>query len=459
LWGRKFGFKKRLFSAPTSDRFSRGKNSLFRKFKDLSFLVRRRKRGFEEMPKKAKELSATEVRRLNKPGLHAVGGVAGLHLQVTATGATSWILRATVGTLRRDIGLGGFPDVPLAMAREKAREAKEQIRQGIDPVEQRKAARGALMAAQAKGINFDECARQFLKNKTAEFSNPKHAAQWESTLRDYASPVIGKLPVAEVTLPHIVKILEPLWQTKTETATRVRGRIESVLAWATVSGYREGDNPARWKGNLDAVLPKPGKLKNVQHHAALPWQEINDFMVKLRLRQGMAARCLEFTILTGLRSGEVRGAKWEEIDFNAKTWTVPASRMKMGRAHIVPLCEDAVTLLEQLPRFEGNDLIFPGARGGVLSDVGLTKPIRVMGYEVTVHGFRSTFRDWMAESTNYPHHVAEMALAHTIGNAVEKAYRRGDLLAKRTNLMRDWCRYINAPAKAGEVVSIREGKA
>jgi integrase len=409
------------------------------------------------MPKKAKELEAIQVKRLTKPGLHAVGGVAGLLLQVTPTGARSWILRTMVGAKRRDIGLGGFPDVTLAMAREKAREAKEMIKHGIDPVEQRKAARGALMAAQAKGVSFDECAQQFIKSKTVEFSNPKHAAQWTSTLRDYASPLIGRLPVAEVELAHIVKVLEPIWRTKTETATRVRGRIESVLAWATVSGYREGDNPARWKGNLDAVLPKPAKLKNVQHHKALPWQNMSDFMQKLRQRQGMAARCLEFTILTGLRSGEVRGAKWQEIDLQANTWTVPAERMKMKKAHTVPLCDDAVKLLEQLPRFKDNGLVFPGARGGVLSDVGVTRPIRAMGYDVTVHGFRSTFRDWIAESTSYPHHVQEMALAHAVGNAVERAYRRGDLLAKRTNLMRDWCKFINSPASSGEVVGIREG--
>jgi integrase len=408
------------------------------------------------MPKKAKELEAIQVKRLTKSGLHAVGGVAGLLLQVTPTGARSWILRTMVGAKRRDIGLGGFPDVTLAMAREKAREAKEMIKHGIDPVEQRKAARGALMAAQAKGVSFDECARQFIKSKTVEFSNPKHAAQWTSTLRDYASPLIGRLTVAEVELAHIVKVLEPIWRTKTETATRVRGRIESVLAWATVSGYREGDNPARWKGNLDAVLPKPAKLKNVQHHKALPWQNMSDFMEKLRQRQGMAARCLEFTILTGLRSGEVRGAKWQEIDLQANTWTVPAERMKMKKAHTVPLCDDAVKLLEQLPKFKDNGLVFPGARGGVLSDVGVTKPIRAMGYDVTVHGFRSTFRDWIAESTSYPHHVQEMALAHAVGNAVERAYRRGDLLAKRTNLMRDWCKFINSPARSGEVVGIRE---
>jgi integrase len=363
-----------------------------------------------------------------------------------------------VGSKRRDIGLGGFPDVPLAQAREKARETKEQIKQGIDPVAERKANRAALIAAQAKDVTFDDCARQFLKSKTAEFSNPKHSAQWSSTLKDYASPIIGKLPVDAVELAHIVKILEPIWQEKTETATRVRGRIESVLAWATVSGFRKGDNPARWKGNLDAVLPKPGKLKKVQHHRALPWQEINPFIEKLRQRKGTAAKALEFLILTACRSGEVRGARWAEIDLQARTWTVPAERMKAGKEHTVPLCADAVRLLENLPRFEGNDLIFPGARGGVLSDVALTKPIRAIGLDATVHGFRSTFRDWCAESTNYPNEVAEMALAHTVSNAVERAYRRGDLLAKRFNLMRDWCKYINAPVKSGDVVEIGRAK-
>ena len=411
------------------------------------------------MPKKAKELSATEVRRLRKPGLHAVGGVAGLQLQVTGTGAKSWILRTKIGEKRRDIGLGGFPDVPMAQAREKAREIKEQIKQGIDPVAERKAARAALIAAQAKAISFDECARQFLKSKTAEFSNPKHAAQWSSTLKTYASPIIGHLPVEAVDLPLIVKVLETIWKEKTETATRVRGRIESVLAWATVSGYRHGDNPARWRGNLDAVLPKPTKLKNVQHHKAVQWQEINPFMQALRQREGIAVKALEFLILTAVRSGEVRGAKWKEIDLQTKTWTIPGERMKVDKEHTIPLCNDAVKLLKSMPILKGNDLIFPGARGGVLSDVALTKPIRAIGSDATAHGFRSTFRDWCAESTNYPNEVAEMALAHTVSNAVERAYRRGDLLAKRFNLMRDWCKFINSPAKSGDVIGIREGKA
>ena len=232
--------------------------------------------------------------------------------------------------------------------------------------------------------------------------------------------------------------------------------IEAVLAYATVSKYRTGDNPARWQGNLDAVLPKPAKLKNVKHHKAIPWQEIGAFVESLRQRSGTGAKALEFTVLTAARSGEVRGALWDEIDLATKTWTIPAERMKTNKEHTVPLCDDALTLLESLPRFAGNELVFPGARGSILSDVALTKPIRAIGSDATAHGFRSTFRDWCAESTNYPNEVAEMALAHTVSNAVERAYRRGDLLAKRVRLMADWCRYINTtPTAKGEVVAIR----
>ena len=408
------------------------------------------------MPKVARELSAIAVKRLTKPGLHAVGGVSGLQLQVTKTGARSWVLRTIIGAKRRDIGLGGYPDVTLAQARDKARDTKETIQQGIVPVAQRRAVRTALIAAQATNKTFDECAEQFLIKKTTEFSNPKHATQWRNTLATYASPVIGKLPVEAVELPHILKILEPLWGEKTETATRLRGRIEAVLAYATVSKYRTGDNPARWQGNLDAVLPKPAKLKKVKHHKAIPWQEIGAFVESLRQRSGTGAKALEFTVLTAARSGEVRGALWDEIDLATKTWTIPAERMKTNKEHTVPLCDDALTLLESLPRFAGNELVFPGARGSILSDVALTKPIRAIGSDATAHGFRSTFRDWCAKSTNYPNEVAEMALAHTVSNAVERAYRRGDLLAKRVRLMADWCRYINTtPTAKGEVVAIR----
>ena len=412
------------------------------------------------MPKKARELSATEIRKLKDAGFHAVGGVAGLLIQVTKTGAKSWVLRARIGDRRRDMGLGGYPDVTLAQAREKARAAREQIDQGIDPVEARRQAHAALVADRAKTITFARAAERFIASKTREFKNEKHAAQWSSTIETYANPVIGTLPVDRIELAHIVEILnrDNLWTEKTETATRVRGRIESVLAWSTVSGYRTGDNPARWRGNLDAVLPKPQKLKNVQHHKALPIAEMPVFVQALREREGMAARALEFVVLTAARSGEVRLAVWDEINLDARTWTVPADRMKAGREHVVPLCDDAVALLKALPTFEGVDYVFSAPRGGALSDMSISAVMRRMQVDAVPHGFRSTFRDWCSEFTSYAHEVAEMALAHTIPSAVEKAYRRGNLFTKRTRLMADWCRFLNQTA-TGEVVPIREVRA
>lgn len=395
------------------------------------------------MPKRARELSAVEVRRLTSPGLHSVGGVAGLLLRVTDSGSRSWVLRATVGSKRRDIGLGAFPDTPLADARNKARDARDKIRDGIDPVEERREARRALIQAQASQITFDEAARQYLAAKRHEFKNPKHVKQWESTLKTYASPVIGTLPVSEVELTHIVRILEPIWYDKTETAARLRGRIENVLAWATTSGYRKGDNPARWRGHLDTVLPKPSKVSKVQHHRALPVDEVGTFMHDLRKREGMAAKALQFVVLTGARSGEVRGATWDEVNLTERVWTIPADRMKSGREHRVPLSDNAAALLESLPVFEGSPYVFPAARGGKLSDMSLSAVMKRMDVDATPHGFRSTFRDWCSEHTAYPHEVIEMSLAHVIPDKVERAYRRGDLFKKRARLMRDWASFCN----------------
>lgn len=396
------------------------------------------------MPKKVEEVSALLVKRLSRRGLHAVGGVAGLHLQIIPSGAKSWILRVMVGSKRRDIGLGGYPDVPLAAARERAREAREQIRQGLDPVSERRAAKARLASSQANTITFDDAVRRFLAIKAHEFRCSKHTAQWASTLAAYASPKIGRLRVADVDLHAVVAVLEPIWTEKTETASRLRGRIESVLAWATVNGYRTGDNPARWKGHLDAVLPKPGKVAKVVHHRALPIDAMPAFMRALRQREGMAAKGLEFAILTAARSGEVRGATWDEIDLDNDVWTVPASRMKAQREHRVPLSESAQQLLKKLPRLDGIDLVFPAPHGGRMSDVTLLAVLRRMTIDATPHGFRSTFRDWCAERTHYPSMVAEMALAHTIGDKVEAAYRRGDLFAKRRELMSDWACFCEA---------------
>lgn len=395
------------------------------------------------MPKIAREMSPIEVRRLNTPGYHAVGGVSGLLLQVTRTGGRSWILRFRIGDKRRDLGLGPFPDVTLAQAREKARAARELIAQGLDPVESRREVVADMVAKQAKTLTFDEATKKFMSKKGNEFRNRKHAAQWTRTLETYAGPVIGSLSVSQIELAHIVSVLDPIWTTKTETATRLRGRIEAVLNWATVSGYRTGPNPAQWRGNLDALLAKPGKLKNVQHHRALAIADTPAFLEELRKREGMSARALEFIILTATRSGEVRGAKWPEIDFEAEIWTVPAARMKAGREHLVPLSVDALELLKGLPRHEGCAFVFASPRLGQLSDMSISAVMRRMEVDAVPHGFRSTFRDWCSECTNYPHEVAEMALAHTIPNAVERAYRRGNLLEKRRSLMNDWCRFLN----------------
>lgn len=406
------------------------------------------------MPKVAKALSAIEVKRITERGHHAVGGVSGLLLQVSKEGARSWILRTMVGSIRRDIGLGSYPEISLAMAREKATEQKELIRQGIDPVEQRKRAKALLIASQAKEITFDQAADRVHANKVLETKNEKHAAQWINTLRTYASPVIGQLHPSEIEVHHIVKILEPIWTTKTETATRVRQRIEAVLAWATVSGFRKGDNPARWGAHLDQILPKPSKVKKVMHHKALPVDQVPDFMPQLRKQNGMGAKALEFTILTAARSGEVRGATWDEIDLQGALWTIPADRMKAGKEHRVPLSKQAVALLKALPRFQGSNRVFETTSGKALSDMTLSAVLKRMEVDAVPHGFRSTFRDWCSERTNYPQEVAEMALAHTIKNKVEAAYRRDDLLPKRALLMQEWANYLDKPNKAAAVVPI-----
>ena len=411
------------------------------------------------MPKKAKELKPVEVSRLiGRDGFHAVGGVSGLHLQNRGD-SSAWVLRVTIGNRRRDVGLGGYPDVPLAMARDKARGVRAKIEQGIDPIAERKEFRTVLVGA----LTFDEAAKRLIAAKSPEWKNAKHATQWKATLDTYASPIIGKMPVDKIELRHVVDVLTPIWHTKTETASRVRSRMEAVLSWATASGHRSGDNPARWAGNLDAgILAKPSKIRKVKHHAALPIDDLPGFVADLRQREGIAARALEFAILTAARSGEVRGAVWAEIDMDAKTWTVPGERMKAEKEHVVPLTPKAMALLKALPRFAGTDLVFPSPTGKMLSDMTLSAVMRRMEVDAVPHGFRSTFRDWASERTNYPRDVAEMALAHTIGDKVEAAYRRGDLLAKRTKMMADWAKFIEKEPATDNVVAIgtkKKGKA
>lgn len=409
------------------------------------------------MPKIARELTDLALRKMKEPGLYSVGGVAGLQFRILPSGGRTWILRVMVAGKRRDIGLGGYPTVSLAGARDAARAARESIRSGIDPVEQKRTQRATMIAARVSAVTFDDAARQYIETMSHAWRNAKHEAQWVSTLATYASPVIGPLAVRDIELSHVVRILEPIWTTKTETAARLRGRIESVLDWCAVRGYRQADNPARWKGRLDKLLPKPAKVAKRAHFSALPWREMGVFMTELRSREGIGARAVQFAILTAARSGEVRGARWSEFDLQAGTWTIPGARMKAGKEHRVPLSDQALAVLESMPR--GDDFVFPGSRqGAMLSDMSLTAVLRRMGHaDITVHGFRSAFRDWAAEATNYPREVAEMALAHAIGNDVEAAYRRGDLFEKRRRMMRDWAKFCDTPvpAPAAGVTPIR----
>jgi len=404
------------------------------------------------MPKKVQELTALDIKRISKPGRHAVGNVPGLLLVVKDSGARSWIFRTMVGGKRRNIGLGGYPKISLAKAREKARTVSEKILNGIDPIEERKALREALRASQNGRLTFSDAAYRTHEKKRVEFKNPKHSKQWISSVEKYAFPLIGNMAVEDVALEHIVAILQPIWGQKTETATRLRQRLEQILNWAKISGYRKGDNPAAWKGHLDAILPAPTKIKKVIHMAALPWGEIGSFMVELRRRKGTAARALEFLIMTACRSGECRFATWGEIDIDSRVWVIPAERMKAGREHRVPLTQDAVTLLENLPRFQGCEYCFASPRGGALSDMAMVAVCKRIGVDAVPHGFRSTFRDWASENTNFPREVAEQALAHTISSAVEAAYRRGDLFNKRSKLMEGWADFINRPV--GETATV-----
>jgi integrase len=405
------------------------------------------------MPKIARELSAIEVSRLKAPGLVSVGVVPGLHLQVSATGTRSWILRVKVGIKRRDMGLGQFPGVTLAQARDKARQARELIEQGHDPILERERAQSRLKAEQASAITFESAAHAFMDAKSPEWSNPKHAAQWGATLKTYAYPIIGQLHVADVKQTHVLQILEPIWASKTETATRLRGRIENVLDWARARGYRTDENPARWRGHLDKLLSAPEKTTKVVHHPAIPINEVSAFYTALHQRTGMSARALEFALLTAARSGEVRGATWAEFDLDAGLWAIPAERMKGRKEHRVPLSKPALQILNDLPRLEGCEFVFPAPRAGALSDMALTAVMRRMGLAYVPHGLRSTFRDWTAERTSYPRDIAEMALAHTVGNKVEAAYRRGDMLERRAAMMDAWAKFLATPQATGEKVA------
>ncbi|MCK1417638.1 integrase arm-type DNA-binding domain-containing protein [Bradyrhizobium sp. CW4] len=405
-------------------------------------------------------LSVKQITKLKQPGRYGDGH--GLYLQVLSSSNRSWLLRYQRGGRERWMGLGPEADFTLEEARERARKARQLIKDGIDPIDERKSKRLQQMtedaAKAAKAKTFGQVATEYFEFHSPKWKNQKHAAQFLSSLKTYAYPVIGKLPVAAVNKTLVLKVLQPIWKTKTETASRVRGRIEGVLDYARVNGWRDGDNPAAWLGNLEHALPAPGTISKVKHHAALPWTELPDFMIQLRQRDGVAAAALQFLILTATRTGEVIGATWDEIDLTAKVWTIPTDRMKAKRQHTVPLSDPVLQILKELPR--ESDFVFPGlSKGTAISNMAMAQLLKRMDrLDITVHGFRSTFRDWAAESTSYPNHVVEMALAHTIGDKVEAAYRRGELLGKRNRLMSDWARYCGSVKRSGEVVPLRGRK-
>lgn len=393
-------------------------------------------------------LTSLEIKNAPK-GMHSDGN--GLYLCVKPSGTKSWIFRYQVNGRRREMGLGALEYMEPVKARAEAASLKAKVSAGIDPLDERKS-REAAAAAERKaeqvalrkaGATFEVVAAQYIENHRPSWKNAKHAQQWENTLRTYVYPVVGNLPVDEVTTEHVVAILKPIWATKSETASRVRMRIEAVLTAAKLMGWRSGDNPAVYKGGLEAILPPISKVRQVRHHPALPYEEAPAFMRLLRERGGISALALEFCILTAARSGEVRHATLDEIDQDAGLWIVPADRMKARREHRVPLSKRALEVLESIGRHQGSPLIFPGNGVKPLSDMTLSAVLKRMNLsQFTVHGFRSTFRDWAAETTPYPNEVVEMALAHTIANKAEAAYRRGDLLQKRRQLMDDWAEFL-----------------
>jgi integrase len=411
------------------------------------------------MVRTTNRLSSLVIGRAKRIGYYADGG--GLYLQVAGGAAKSWIFRFALRGKAREMGLGSAADMPLAEARERAGECRRLLRDGIDPIEQRKVERARAILADAKALTFKACGEAYIISHRPGWKNAKHAEQWTSTLATYAYPVFGALPVQAVDVGLVMKVVEPIWTVKPETASRVRGRIESVLDWATVRGYRQGDNPARWRGALQSLLPARSKVRKVVHHVALPYAQAGAFTAALQAQDGTASRALEFLVLTATRTSETIGARWAEIDLDESTWTIPAGRIKAAKEHRVPLSTPAVALLKGLRQTTTGEFVFPGAKAGKpLSNMAMAAALKRMGRDdITVHGFRSTFRDWAAEQTNYPREVAEMALAHAVGDKVEAAYRRGDLFEKRRRLMAEWARYCDTVGKAGKVVPIRGASA
>jgi integrase len=406
------------------------------------------------MSRRNGKLSALAVKHAALRGIYSDGD--GLCLQIARGGSKSWILRYRSAGRRRHLGLGGFPTVTLAEARERAATARSLLQAGKDPVEARRGQRIVALLDAAKTMSFAQAAESYIAAQSAG-KNRGSTHQWRTSLATYAFPVLGALPVQAIDTALVLKVLQPIWTSKTVTASRVRGRVESILDWAKVRGYRDGENPARWDGHLVNLLPAPAKVAKVDHYKAMPYAELPAFMVELRARTDIAARALEFTILTAARSGSVFLADWSEIDLVRGVWTISAARMKAGKEHRTPLSGAAVALLEALPGPRAG-LIFPGFKAGrPLAKMALADSLKRVGRnDATVHGMRSSFRDWAAERTNYPDQVVEQALAHTIGTAVEKAYRRTDLFDRRVRLMSEWAAFCACKAEpAADVIELR----
>jgi integrase len=398
-------------------------------------------------------LTVRQIETLSVPGFYADG--KNLYLDFKDPPGKNWVFRFKRGGRARDMGLGPYPDVGLAEARELAEECRKKLRSGIDPLAERQAGRAAAKIERAKALSFRQCAEMCIKAFEVEWTNAKHLAQWHQSLEAYVYPIIGALPVAEIDTPLVMKVLEPIWYTIGPTASRVRGRTEKILGWAATSGYRpKGENPARWKDHLENLLPARSAAASGKHHAALPYAELPSFMGRLSQEDGVVALALWITILTCVRSDEVRLAKWSEFDLVAMVWIVSAERMKTRREHRVPLTDPVVEALRKLQRFPPSDFVFAANRHRPIAPGAMLQTMKRMGYSQTVHGFRSTFSDWCAEQTNFASELREMTLAHAVGNKVEAAYRRGDMFAKRRQLMNAWAKFATGPAPKGEVVPL-----
>lgn len=427
------------------------------------------------MPKIARQLTDLEVKNLSSVGRHAVGGVPGLCKQVGSSTSASWILKVTVGGRHKEIGLGSCRAVTLKKARDRARQLRVEVSQGLDPLQQKRQTKLQRRRNQQRAKTFDQVADLYIDSIAPQWQNRKSRAQWESSLATYVSPHIGQNDCSDIETPDVMSVLEPIWQTKTETASRIRGRIEKILAYAKTRGYRSGENPARYKGHLDSMLPSPEKLKPKVAQPALGYHDLPIFMSVLRKVDTVAARCLEFMILTATRQGETRGLIWSELNMAEKLWVIPASRMKAGKEHVVPLTDRCLNILHNLPKRDDSPYVFAALRGGKLSDATVGKLVKTLhrnevelgraGFVdhrqeqrvVVPHGFRSTFRDWAAECTSSPREVIEHCLAHQLRDRAEAAYQRGSILPKRVGLMAKYDRYCGVTvggADADKVTAI-----